>query len=143
MIIQLAYVSTANTTMSDDELLALLEKSRKKNFRRGLGGVLLFRDGIFFQILEGRQTDVEDLFAIISADPRHRDVRIVSRQEPAERCFASWRMGFVTPEALIQANTAFTGALASGSAEVFDSAFLQGLVNAFRKGALADAVSDG
>ncbi len=143
MIMQLAYVSTANTTMSDDALLALLEKSRKKNFRRGLGGVLLFRDGIFFQILEGRHTDVEEIFAIISADPRHRDVRIVSRQEAAERCFANWRMGFVTPEALIQANMAFTGALTSGSAETFDSTFVDSLVSAFRRGALADAVSDG
>ncbi|MDX2023545.1 MAG: BLUF domain-containing protein [Deltaproteobacteria bacterium] len=141
-MIQLAYVSKAAAPMTDDELLALLTKSRKNNFKRGVGGILLYRDGLFFQMLEGKEADVDAIFAKVQQDPRHHDVNVLSRQPTSTRSFMDWRMGFVTPEALIQANPAFSEALISGS-ERFDSDFVEALVSLFRSGAMAALISDG
>jgi|GEM_PF-1350717 len=141
-MIQLAYVSKATGPMGDDELLALLTKARKNNFRRGVGGILLFRDGVFLQVLEGKEADVDATFAKVEKDPRHYGVKVLSREPAAARQFKDWRMGFVTPEALIQANPAFTAALTSSS-EPFDGDFVQSLVSLFRSGAMDDSISDG
>ena len=143
MIIQLSYLSHATCPMDDDELLALLNKARGKNFRRGVGGLLLYRDGTFLQILEGRPDDVEGVFETIGKDPRHHSVRELLREEVAERVFLGWRMGFITPEALIQAHPSFSPALGGGQHTEPDAKFVQQLIRAFRTGELAEAVSDG
>ncbi|MDD1617775.1 MAG: hypothetical protein CG439_2841 [Methylococcaceae bacterium NSP1-2] len=68
----LVYVSIATRKMSDNDLQTLLEKARKKNEGSAITGMLLYRDGFFAQVLEGELKDIEDLFAIISRDERHR-----------------------------------------------------------------------
>lgn len=140
-MIQLAYVSKASAPMNDDALMALLNKSRRNNFKRGVGGILLFRDGLFLQILEGKAADVDAIFAKVKQDPRHYDLKELSREPISERCFIDWRMGFVTPEALIQANPAFTAAL-TAVGDSFNSDFVQALVSLFRTGAMAALVAD-
>jgi hypothetical protein len=46
-------------------------------------------------VLEGGRAAVNALYAMIIADPRHRDVTILDYAEITERRFASWRMGSV------------------------------------------------
>ena len=70
--------------------------SRKANNpRSGVTGVLCFSDGIFLQVLEGGRTAVSALYNRIAADPRHRDVVLLSYEEIGERRFAGWAMGQV------------------------------------------------
>jgi len=141
-MIQLAYVSKATGPMDDDELLALLTKARENNFKRGVGGILLFRDRVFLQVVEGKEADVDATFAKVENDPRHYALKVLSRETTEERLFMDWRMGFVTPEALIQANPAFTAALTCG-AEPFDRDFVHALVSPFRLGELDTLIFDG
>lgn len=142
MLVQTAYLSQATRPLDDNELIKLLETSRAKNFRRGVGGLLLYREGSFLQILEGRAVEVESLLQTIQRDTRHTDVRIILRQDVSERVFVNWRMGFITPEALIQAHPAFSHALAHGQ-NTLEARFVQDLIALFRTGALSDSVSDG
>lgn len=142
MIIQIAYFSRATSPMDDDALLKLLEKARTKNFRRGVGGLLLYRDDSFLQILEGPAAEVESLLEIIRKDGRHHGVRLLFREDVAERVFSGWRMGFVTPEALIHAHPAFSVALGQGQHSEPDAEFVQKLIALFRTGALMDSVAD-
>ncbi len=89
-----SYVSTA-TTPFDDELLAdLLTQSRRSNHAHDLTGMLLYRRGRFFQVIEGPQDAVEHLMDAIRRDDRHSDVRILLSERIDERRFTEWTMGY-------------------------------------------------
>ncbi len=99
----IVYVSSAVDLYSQAELVELLEKSREKNARLGLTGMLLYKDGNFMQILEGEESTVRELFATISDDKRHRGILILVEGNREEREFSEWSMGFCnlnSPEVL-------------------------------------------
>lgn len=94
MIYQLMYYSTACREQTDDELRAILDASRRGNSRRGVTGLLLYGDGVFFQILEGAETDVKALYAKIETDGRHQGILIAAEREVPARSFDNWAMGY-------------------------------------------------
>ena len=77
------------------EVGSILMQSRRNNARRRLSGGLYYADGCFFQVLEGRQDEVEALYARLQADPRHRDLRVLDRREIPEPAFRAWAMKHV------------------------------------------------
>ncbi|WP_213815358.1 BLUF domain-containing protein [Glaciihabitans sp. dw_435] len=93
-MLSIAYVSAATNPMSDEDVAAILTQARANNSSRGLTGSLLYRRGRFIQILEGPDDEVRARFAVIAADPRHRNVQTVSEKFIAERQFPEWTMGF-------------------------------------------------
>lgn len=93
-MLSLVYVSSAKELFSDDDLKTLLQKSREKNHRLDLTGMLLYKDGNFMQLLEGPEDVVMSLYSVIERDARHRGVLIVLRREIQERVFPDWSMGF-------------------------------------------------
>ena len=97
-MVRLLYISTATDAHSiDAELLPLLERAQHRNLRHGVTGALLAYGGHFMQVLEGTQESVDATFARISADPRHRDIRLIERKAVDTRRFASWSMRHVSP----------------------------------------------
>ena len=94
-LIQLIYGSSAPTDMSEEELLAILEKSRENNRQRKITGILLFKSGNFLQVLEGEEEIVMDLYRTIQQDPRHGNVITVANRKIKERGFGDWQMAFV------------------------------------------------
>ena len=64
------YVAAARNPFSREELAALLAKSRANNERDGVTGMLLYRDGLFIQALEGPPGAMRALLARIRADSR-------------------------------------------------------------------------
>ena len=50
---------------------------------------------MYLQVLEGGRTAVNRLYNRIVADPRHKDVELLSYQQIGERHFAGWSMGQV------------------------------------------------
>jgi hypothetical protein len=93
-LISLVYASLANENFSDDQLKALLKKAREKNASLDITGMLLYRDGFFLQVLEGEESQLDNLFKVISNDNRHRDALIIYKKTLKERVFSSWTMGF-------------------------------------------------
>ncbi len=100
MLVRLMYASRAADTVDADELHAILRQSKADNPRRGITGVLCFSGGIFIQVLEGGRGPVNALYNRIVADPRHRDVILLSYEEIGERRFAGWSMGEVNMQRL-------------------------------------------
>lgn len=94
-LLQVIYVSSAVRPMSDDELLALLQRSRENNARVDVTGLLLYHDGNFMQALEGSAPAVDALHAKIGQDCRHVGMLTLLRRPIAQREFADWSMGFV------------------------------------------------
>jgi hypothetical protein len=88
------YVSSATDLFSDEELVALLEKSRKNNHAVDVTGMLLYNDGNFMQLLEGPKPAVEKVLVRIQADPRHRGIIQLLQGETEKRNFSEWAMGF-------------------------------------------------
>jgi hypothetical protein len=95
VLVRLMYASRAVAAVDQEELLAILRKSKANNPQAGITGVLCFSDGIFIQVLEGGRNAVNRLYNRIATDSRHGDVVLLSYEEIAERRFAGWSMGQV------------------------------------------------
>ncbi|MBN2894411.1 MAG: BLUF domain-containing protein [Campylobacterales bacterium] len=93
-MIELIYVSSATKTMSEAELLGILEVSRIRNQEDGITGMLLYAGGNFFQVLEGEHSAVMATYNRILRDPRHKDCMVLTKNEIAQRSFPEWSMGF-------------------------------------------------
>lgn len=93
MLVRLMYVSRASDSVNQNELVAILKKSKANNLGPGITGVLCFSAGIFLQVLEGGRSPVSALYNKIANDPRHHDVVLLSYEEVSERSFAGWSMG--------------------------------------------------
>ena len=91
----LGYVSTEAVKFSDEALIALLTEARNANTDRNVTGLLLYREGSFYQVLEGSESDVMATFHDIEGDPRHKEVRVLFDGETESREFADWQMGFL------------------------------------------------
>ena len=74
-------------------------KVERNNAARGITGMLLYANGSFFQVLEGPEATLEQLFAKIAADPRHQRVTRIIQESIPQRAFADWAMGFSQLEA--------------------------------------------
>jgi diguanylate cyclase (GGDEF)-like protein len=90
----LLYISQANTEMDEQSLMQIIKVSRENNQPVGLTGCLLYQDGYFMQLLEGRREDVLKLMERVSLDPRHKNVQIVAQGNEQRRLFVDWSMGF-------------------------------------------------
>jgi hypothetical protein len=97
LVISLVYMSVAVDELTDAQLVDLLRDARLKNDALGVSGLLVAKHGRFMQVLEGPAWSVEDRFAAIQRDPRHRDVKSLSREEIEARRFDGWSMAFASP----------------------------------------------
>lgn len=76
----ICYVSTSNRAFNYLQLEELLNFCRVQNKMLGIKSVLLYSEGNFFQILEGKKEVVLSLFKKIKRDCRHRGIiQVVGR----------------------------------------------------------------
>ncbi len=99
--LRLVYASRANFSAGTDnatvnaDVARILMQSRRNNPANGLVGALYFADGCFFQCLEGPTEAVDALYARLHDDPRHRDLKVLSRTTVERPSFTGWSMKFV------------------------------------------------
>ncbi|MFO0690133.1 MAG: BLUF domain-containing protein [Myxococcota bacterium] len=93
-LVQCIYMSAAVRPLDADALKDLLAKTRLRNERDGLTGMLLYAGGSFFQVLEGPAPAVDATYRRIQADARHDGMVLLVRERIKERSFADWTMGF-------------------------------------------------
>ncbi len=93
---RLSYLSRSiagNTSSIPAELAAIVMQSRRFNHAHGIMGFLTWRNGYYFQALEGEAGAVDSLFGKIAADHRHDQIEIVwSDEDVRERIFTGWRL---------------------------------------------------
>jgi hypothetical protein len=95
----IVYCSQAAQHMDKAALEKIIATARHHNPRFGITGLLVFGSGIFFQWLEGPRDNVTSLFKIISADPRHSNVVLLTDEDEfRERLFPNWDMELVAAE---------------------------------------------
>jgi hypothetical protein len=94
-MLQIVYTSTASHEFSAADIERLLAGARARNKAIGVTGMLLFHDGTFLQALEGEQRAVNEVFASIQSDARHRHIAVLHRGPGYEqRVFGDWPLGF-------------------------------------------------
>ena len=91
---RIIYCSQATTDVAPEELIALLDLSRRNNERDGLTGMLLYCSQSFLQVLEGDTTAIDVTYERIRADDRHINLRLLLDAEVAQPLFPNWTMGF-------------------------------------------------
>lgn len=95
MLKQLVYISRAVRPMSDEDLLRILTGARRKNKAINITGLLVYKDLVFLQVLEGEQSNIQEVWEIIQADSRHANILELSYESLEQREFPDWSMGFV------------------------------------------------
>ncbi len=103
MLVRCLYASRCATPQPTALLEQILVQSRRNNPRRGITGLLCATSEVFVQVLEGGRDEVSALLCSILRDDRHRDVRLLSYEEIAERQFGNWSMGQVDIESVNRA----------------------------------------
>lgn len=93
-VFQLVYISAPVRDMKPEELKDLLEHALQRNKELSITGLLLYRPGMFMQVLEGEESVVRGLYAQIERDSRHNDVTIVWSGRVPLRRFENWTMAF-------------------------------------------------
>jgi hypothetical protein len=95
MLVRLLYVSRAVDPKANEETDSILDSSRQHNIANGITGILCYGGGIYLQAIEGGRKQVNDLYAHIIRDARHKDVVLLHYEEITERRFGGWTMGKV------------------------------------------------
>jgi len=98
-MIQIVYMSFATLAVKSDPdhaITSILEESRAHNAKVGITGELIYRNGIFLQLLEGSKDAVEATMGRIVLDhKRHENVRVLLKQAMLARIFNEWSMAYV------------------------------------------------
>jgi ribosomal protein S4E len=93
-LVQLIYVSSATHELSAAEIKKILDTAVMRNGENKVTGMLLYSRGSFLQVLEGEESAVTETIDRIRADPRHKDVTILTTEPVSERQFGDWSMAF-------------------------------------------------
>lgn len=95
---RIVYASTATARTDDDTQIDILRQSRANNGLNGISGILLSDGRRFLQVLEGTPEAIAHVFAQISADPRHAEVRTLHDELDSRRIFSGWTMASMSDD---------------------------------------------
>jgi hypothetical protein len=93
-LFHLIYSSQATMRLSQPGLLDLLKHARLRNETRGLTGMLLYRNGMYLQFLEGKPEEVTGLLDRLRGDGRHKNIAMLREGNLRGRLFPDWSMGY-------------------------------------------------
>lgn len=94
-LVQCIYSSASPEPIDAERLTEILSAARKNNAKLGITGMLLYERQSFFQILEGPEQSVNQLYRKIARDNRHTQITKILFQPISERVFDRWSMGYV------------------------------------------------
>jgi hypothetical protein len=92
----ISYLSTANKDLNQDEVAELLDITEIRNNNAGVNGLLIYSDGNFFEVIEGEETKIKELFENIKEDPRHRNIMIVFEKKIDKPLFHEKEANFIS-----------------------------------------------
>jgi len=99
-VVRLIYVSTMTESCDTAALQDILSASQKNNEERKISGILCYDPAFFMQCLEGPREAVNEIYARICGDPRHKNITLLEYVESDSRLFAEWTMGFLRADVL-------------------------------------------
>lgn len=142
---RLSYISQSATDSGSGvpaELASIVIRSRHYNHDRCISGFLTYRDGLYFQVIEGRDDDVGALMEKIGRDNRHENVTVIwDDRGQAGRFFTGWKLKLSSTSAtceevgeFIRANRARLDAMAPDLLSQLKKIFQIDLILSSRQG---------
>ncbi|HOC67349.1 MAG TPA: BLUF domain-containing protein [Candidatus Hydrogenedentes bacterium] len=98
--VRLIYVSVMTEECDTEALQDILCTSQKNNQECGISGVLCYDPAFFMQVLEGPRDTVNEVYARIAADTRHKSLTLLEYTEIEKPLFGDWTMAFLRPDIL-------------------------------------------
>ena len=103
-MICMVYISSAKLSLTESEIIKIVEDAQINNEKSDVTGLLLFNKGNFMQLVEGQALTVEALYEKILQDNRHTEVKLLLKESITHRNFSNWTMGFRNIEKLKKIN---------------------------------------
>ena len=94
LIYTICYVSKSNNSLEDNAIEQIFEKSMDYNSRCNISGILLHSFGNFFQVLEGNEEVLLELYEKIKKDERHGEIFEVYHGRTAHPIFYKYKSKF-------------------------------------------------
>jgi len=90
---RIKYISRFAAPMTARDIERIAAQAAGKNRKLGITGLLMATGGVFFQVIEGPDGAVDELYSCILRDNRHRDVLTLRVEEGnLTRLFPGWEM---------------------------------------------------
>jgi len=92
-----------------NEMANIVDVAQTRNKKFDVTGVLFYENNHFFQIIEGEEAKLRDVYRSIEKDKRHAHVTKLIDQPVVDRTFSDWSMesfyvdnpSFINPETLM------------------------------------------
>lgn len=97
----LIYVSQAALELTHEQVFSILNASWKKNRQNGIGGILLYDETFFIQLLNGPVDKVDRIYERIVEDNRHHTLHLIGKRFSKTQEFHEWNMGFLPKSEII------------------------------------------
>ncbi|WP_298351194.1 BLUF domain-containing protein [uncultured Dokdonia sp.] len=95
----ICYFSKVAPDLTDEEIQEIFDHTYHQNNEKGVCGILLHTMGNFFQVLEGDEAYLTDLYENrIKTDPRHHSIFEVIHKEGSDPVFTSYSSQFLKVE---------------------------------------------
>ena len=93
MIKAICYVSNKSNNLDDIDLQLLFSQVIEKNNLLNITGILIYKNDHFFQIMEGEEDNIKEVYKKIAEDARHvRMIKLLDK-EIENRLFADYESG--------------------------------------------------
>ncbi|MDT0552705.1 BLUF domain-containing protein [Urechidicola vernalis] len=93
---RITYISKLTYTLTNKEIEQIGKISVRNNRLINITGTLVFFEKMFFQIIDGSDKDVENLYNKIGRDKRHYDIlKLKTEVDINERLFPNWHMNTI------------------------------------------------
>jgi hypothetical protein len=93
-IYTICYVSKASLDLTNDDIEELFDFTATTNSKLNVSGMLLHSLGNFFQVLEGEESHLLNLYEKIKEDFRHRDIYEVYNKKTNQPVFTNYDSKF-------------------------------------------------
>jgi response regulator RpfG family c-di-GMP phosphodiesterase len=93
-IYTICYVSKASLDLTNDDIEKLFDFTATTNSKLNVSGMLLHSLGNFFQVLEGEESHLLNLYEKIKEDLRHRDIYEVYNKKTNQPVFTNYDSKF-------------------------------------------------
>ncbi|SHG03460.1 Sensors of blue-light using FAD [Salegentibacter echinorum] len=97
----ITYVSTASESLTAQDISELLKYSKHSNNDDDITGILLFSEGNFFQVLEGKKEKVLALYEKIKNDDRHRNIIKIISKEIHKEAYDGYEADFISENSYV------------------------------------------
>ena len=98
MLKTICYTSTIKPSLSLLEFEALFSETQTKNDSNNITGVLVKKDNLFFQIIEGHPEVIDTLFMQIKKDTRHSKISELLNTSISQLSFNAFETGYTVIE---------------------------------------------